>query len=142
MVALRCDACEAFTQFDAGDAEPRCAGCESELDPSGKPQEVDGPALGRAIALSPVPLLVDFWAPGCAPCVISAPILKALGSRMAGRIVVLSVNVEDAPGVGETHAIEKIPTFALFVGREEISRRMGLLLRGQLEGWVRATLAS
>lgn len=142
MATFRCNVCEAFNPVDAGEVEPRCIGCESKLDLSGKPQEVDAPALERAIALSPVPLFVDFWAPWCGPCVMSAPLVKALGTKLAGQIVVLAVNTQDADEAGETHAIYAIPTFALFVHGEEVTRQMGLLPRGQLESWVRGALAS
>jgi thioredoxin 2 len=142
MATFRCNVCEAFNTVGAGVDGPRCTACESKLDLSGKPQEVDPPALARAIALSPVPLFVDFWAPWCGPCVMSAPIVKAFGSRMAGDMMVLAVNTQDAPEAGEAHAIYAIPTFAVFQHGEEVSRQMGLLPRAQLEGWVRAVIAA
>jgi len=142
MATFRCSVCEAFNKVDADINEPRCTACESTLDLSGKPQEVDAPALARAIAFSPVPLLVDFWAPWCGPCVMSAPIVKAFGSSMAGEMVVLAVNTQGAPEAGEVHAIYAIPTFAVFQHGEEVSRQMGLLPRAQLEGWVRAVTAA
>ena len=140
MPAFRCGVCEAFTRVEAGDAEARCAGCESKLDLSGKPQEVDAKALGRAVALSPVPLFVDFWAPWCGPCMMAAPIVKALGSKLAGEVTVLSVNTQDEPEAGEQHSIYAIPTFAVFARGEEISRQMGVLPRAQLERWVRESI--
>ena len=141
MATFRCSACEALNDVDHSAKEPRCRGCESKLDLSGMPQEVDGPALERAIALSPVPLVVDFWAPWCGPCVMSAPMVKALASRMAGEVLVLKVNTEGAPDAGETHAIYAIPTFAVFHRGEELSRQMGMLPHGRLESWVRAALS-
>ncbi|HEY6909498.1 MAG TPA: thioredoxin domain-containing protein [Myxococcales bacterium] len=136
MPTFRCSVCEAFNRL--ADAAPRrCAACESKLDVSGNPQEVDAAALGRAIARSPVPLFVDFWAPWCGPCMMAAPVVKALGSRMAGDIVVLSLNAQDAPEAAEVHAIYSLPTFAIFRDREEIGRRMGVLPRGETERWAR-----
>jgi len=141
MATFRCGICEAFNEVEDAAAEPRCIGCESKLDLSGKPQEVDGPALERAIALSPVPVLVDFWASWCGPCLMSAPVVKALGSRLAGEIVVVKVNTEDAPEAGETHAIYAIPTFAVFQRGEEVSRQMGLLpVASSRPGCVRSPL--
>ncbi len=140
MATFRCNVCEAFNRL-ADAAPPRCRACESKLDVSGKPQEVDAATLARAIANSPVPLFVDFWAPWCGPCIISAPIVKALGSKMAGEMVVLAVNTQDAPEAAETHAIYAIPTFAVFRHGEEVARQMGLLPRGEMERWVRGVLA-
>ena len=140
MPTFRCGVCEVFNEVNGDAVEPRCIGCESRLDLSGKPQDVDAPALERAIALSPAPLVVDFWAPWCGPCLMAAPVVKALGSRMAGEIVVLKVNTEDAPEAGERHGIFAIPTLALFQSGEEVSRQMGVLPHGQLEAWVRAAV--
>ena len=141
MGTFRCDVCEAFNHLDPGAAEPRCAACESKLDLGGKPQEVDAKALARAIALSPVPLFVDFWAPWCGPCLISRPAVNALASRNAGEIVVLTVDTEAADEAGEAHAIYAIPTFAVFQHGEEVARRSGVLPRNEMERWVRAILA-
>ncbi len=141
MGTFRCGICEAFNHVEEGAADPRCRACESKLDLSGRPQEVDAAALQRAIALSPAPLFVDFWAPWCGPCVMSAPIVKAVASKMAGEIVVLAVNTQDVPEAGETHAIYAIPTFAVFHGGNEVARQMGVLPRLELERWIRGTLA-
>ena len=140
MPVFRCGVCEAFNRVEPDGGEPRCSGCESKLDLSGHPQEVDAAALQRAIALAPVPLLVDFWAPWCGPCVMAAPIVKAVGTRLAGEIAVLKVNTEEEPEAGDTHAIYAIPTLAVFAHGEEISRQMGVLARAQLERWVRETV--
>ena len=139
-LTFRCSNCGAFNQLTA--ASPgECAACDSLLDVSGKPQEVDAAALARAVASSPVPVFVDFWAPWCGPCLMAAPIVKALGAKMAGEIVLLSVDTQAAPEAGEQHAIYALPTFALFQSGEEIAREMGLLPRNQMERWVRGAFA-
>ena len=137
MTTFRCATCEAFTHD--GD---RCIGCETKLDKSGKPQEVDAHELERAISLSPVPVLVDFWAPWCGPCVMAAPIVKATAAKLAGEVVVLSANTQDHPEAGDQHAIYQIPTFAIFAHGEEVSRQMGVLPRSEMEKWVRSFLTT
>ncbi len=141
MGTFRCNVCEAFTRVEPGTADPRCRACESKLDLSGRPQAVDAKALERAIELSPVPLFVEFWEPWCGPCMMSAPVVKALGSKLAGEIAVVTLNTQDHPEAGAAHDIYGIPTFALFQGGDEVSRQMGALPRGELERWVRENTA-
>jgi thioredoxin len=140
MDTFRCAVCEAFTEMGEPTQGVRCKACESVLDLSGRPHPVDAAALARAVEQSPVPLLVDFWAPWCGPCVWSAPIVKAIGARMAGKIVVLTLNTAESPEAGEQHAIYAVPTFALFRGGEELSRQIGLRSRADLEDWIRASV--
>ena len=45
---------------------------------------------------SPVPVLVDFWAPWCMPCQMMAPILDELAEDMAGKVKNVKVNTEDS----------------------------------------------
>ena len=63
----------------------------------GAPQEVGGAAFERAVASSPVPVLVDFWAEWCGPCRTAAPAVAELARRNVGRLVVLRVNVDEDP---------------------------------------------
>ena len=141
MSTFRCNVCEAFNTAGPHARGARCSACESRLDLVGTPQEVDAAALARAIALSPVPLFVDFFAPWCVPCVMAAPMVHALSARMAGEIVVLTVDTQRAEEAAETHAIYAIPTFAVFRRGEEIARQMGLLPEAGMERWVRKVLA-
>ena len=136
MGTFRCNVCEEFNRIERPIREARCQACESLLDTSGSPQSVDAASLSRAIARSPVPLLVDFWAPSCGPCVWSAPIVKSSAVRLAGEIVVLTVDTEESPEAGEEHALYALPTLALFDGGEEVSRRIGFTTRAELERWA------
>jgi len=141
MATFRCSTCEEINVVDRRAEGLRCKACESLLDLTGAPQQVDAAVLSRAIDRSPVPLFVDFWAPWCGPCVWSAPIVKAMAARLAGEVVVLAVNTQESPEAGEEHAIYAIPTFMLFRRGEEVSRQMGMRSRDDLEQFVRSGVA-
>jgi thioredoxin 1 len=59
-------------------------------------------------------VLVDFWAPWCAPCRIVSPLVDRLAERYAGRVRFAKLNVDEAPRTAAAYGIASIPTIALF----------------------------
>ncbi|MGH9454686.1 MAG: thioredoxin [Terriglobia bacterium] len=60
------------------------------------------------------PVLVDFWAPWCAPCRMIAPAVEAVAEQFAGRALVFKVNVDDNQAIAGRYNIRGIPTLLLF----------------------------
>jgi len=79
------------------------------------------------------PILVDFWAPGCAPCVKVAPAVEALGRRYAGRMTVGTLNVDEHPRAAERYDVLSIPTLILFKGGAPVARVVGAARAGRIE---------
>ena len=113
-----------------------CGRCQSRLELSGAPQNVDTARYSHAVANSPVPVLVDFWAPWCGPCRAAAPILEALAKSHAGRLLVLKVNTDDDPQPSAALGIQGIPTFVVFKDGVEQARQAGMLPAAQMKEWV------
>ena len=84
----------------------------------------------------PKPVVVDFWAEWCAPCRMMAPELETAARNMAGRALVIKVNTDGIPELGERFRILSIPTLALFRGGKEVSRFSGVRPAADIEALV------
>ena len=76
---------------------------------------------------SPLPILVDFWAPWCGPCRVMAPELAKLARAKAGKIIVAKVNTDEVPAVASRFGIQSIPTLVLFREGREAKRMSGAM---------------
>jgi thioredoxin 1 len=71
------------------------------------------------------PVLVDFWAPWCAPCRMLAPTVEAVAQSFQGTASVVKLNVDDNPAVSQRYGIKGIPTLILFKNGKEEERVVG-----------------
>ncbi len=102
--------------------------------------ELDGAAFRRHVAHSGLPLVVDFWAPWCAPCRTMAPVFERAARTLEPRARLAKVNTDEEQALAGALDIRGIPTLALFKGGQEVARTSGAMDELRLVAWVRSHL--
>jgi thioredoxin 1 len=78
------------------------------------------------------PLLVDFWAPWCAPCRMLTPVVEEIAGENAGKFKVTKVNVDESPAVSEKFGIRSIPTLLFFKAGVKRDQTVGVLGKAEI----------
>lgn len=87
--------------------------------------EINENNFEQEVLKSNQPVLVDFWAPWCAPCRVLAPTIDSVAEEFNGSARVAKVNVDDNPQVSQHYGIKGIPTLILFKDGKEEERIVG-----------------
>ncbi len=80
------------------------------------PLELTNDNFEQEVLRSPIPALVEFWAPWCTHCRRISGVMEQVAGEYAGSAVVAQLNVDDAPDLARRYGVEVIPTLQVFVG--------------------------
>lgn len=89
-----------------------------------------------------VPVLVDFWAPWCAPCRTLKPILEKLAEEYQGRFLLAKVNSDENQELAMRYGVRSIPAVKAFSGGELVDEFMGALPEGRVREFIDALVPS
>jgi thioredoxin len=89
------------------------------------PQSITDAQFETEVLKSPLPVLVDFFAPWCGPCKIMHPVMEELEKEYEGKVKVVKVNVDEQNEVAGMFNIMSIPTFILFKEGKPVKGFMG-----------------
>ncbi len=105
-----------------------------------EPIEVTDATFVHEVLESPLPVLLDCWAPWCGPCRMMAPTMDELATALAGEIKVAKLNVDENPEVTSRLGIQSIPTLLLFRNGQLLDKMIGAAPRSKIEAAVRRRL--
>jgi thioredoxin 1 len=88
-------------------------------------QQVTDATFDQEVVESPVPVLVDFWAPWCGPCRMVAPVVDEISKEYEGKVKVVKLNTDENPSVANKYGIRSIPTLMIFKGGQRVDMVVG-----------------
>jgi thioredoxin 2 len=139
-----CPACGATNRVPgdrlAQGLAPVCGKCRTPL-PVAKPQPVTDASFAQDVERSPLPVLLDAWAPWCGPCHMIAPVVDQLATELAGRIRVVKLNVDENPRTAARFDLRSIPTLLVLKDGREVDRLVGVQPKREIARRLERVLA-
>ena len=105
-----------------------------------KPIAVDDANFEQKVLKSKTPVLVDFWAPWCRPCLMAAPVLEELAEEYADRITIAKLDVDQNAKTAARYNIMAIPNLIIFKDGKPVSQIVGYKPKAELKRDLDAVL--
>lgn len=107
-----------------------------------EPIHINDSEFEEKVIKSPLPVVVDFWAPWCAPCKMIAPVLEKIANDYAGKLTVVKVDTDQNPEWAIKFGVQGIPT-VLFMDRGQLRDRMvgagpAAMIKAKVDGLLKA----
>jgi len=133
---IRCPVCGAANRVPWAKVEqgvvPICGRCKTPLPVGSRPITVTDATFSADVERSPLPVLLDMWAPWCGPCRMIAPVVEELAGEMSGRVRVAKLNVDENPATAARFGVQSIPTLLVLQQGREIDRIVGVQPKSEI----------
>ncbi len=138
-----CPRCRSVNRLPAGRsaAEAKCGSCHDPLF-AGRATPVDEAGFESHLRLDEVPILVDMWAPWCAPCRTMAPLFERAAQLLEPEVRLLKLNVDEAQSTASRLGVHGIPALYLFKNGRILGQSSGVRNTETIVRWARAHLAA
>jgi thioredoxin 2 len=144
-VMVRCPSCSAINRVPTAEIGPGqkavCGRCKTALPVAATPSVISDTTFAADVERSPLPVLVDMWAPWCGPCRMVAPTLDQLAVELAGRVRIAKMNVDENPATSARFGVRSIPTLLIFQGGREVDRIVGVQSKAAIAARLEPFLA-
>jgi thioredoxin 2 len=135
---IGCPACGAVNRVPWAKVQrglaPICGRCKGPLTGALEPMTVTDATFSSDVERSPLPVLLDMWAPWCGPCRVIAPVVEELAAQLAGRVRVGKLNVDENPATAARFGVQGIPTLLVLEHGREIDRIVGVQPKSEIAG--------
>lgn len=105
------------------------------------PVEITEATFESEVINQPGPIMVDFWAPWCAPCRHLSPIVEELAGEYEGRVSFAKVNIDESANIAKRYGIVSIPTLIVFKNGQPVKQLVGLRPKKDLKSSLDESLA-
>ncbi len=102
--------------------------------------EITDASFKSEVTDSPVPVLVDFWAPWCGPCKMIAPVLEEIAQEYEGKAKIVKINIDDNQNTAAQFGVRSIPTLILFKNGNEVEKIIGAQGKDKLTALIDSVL--
>ena len=104
-------------------------------------KDINDSEFSDFIKNSDKPVLVDFWAPWCAPCRGLLPIIEDISKEMSDKIEVAKINVDQYTVIAKQFSIKSVPTLLIFKDGNLIAQKSGACTKTLLTEWINSTIS-
>ncbi len=95
--------------------------------------EIDDSIFDAEVLESDKPVLIDFWAPWCGPCIAISPMVEQLAGEFGDKVKFVKCNVDDNPSSPGKYGIRSIPTLMFFKDGDVVDQVIGIVAKSKLE---------
>jgi len=132
-----CPHCQKVNKIPAKESysKANCGACKNSM-LEVEATSVNEEQFDQFIINSDIPVVVDFLAPWCGPCLQMAPVFNQVAKEMSLKVSLIKVNSDEEQNLSARYAIRSIPTLIVFKNGVEVDRLSGALNATRLSNWI------